>query len=396
MPNRSLNPGPWQSGFTSRPALPEEIILTVYKVDGEINTDDLSPAQQAQTRADIPLHSLVMGETRFPGGIDKIRQLKEETNLPVVFVADVLGTGSSRKSACNSLLWHIGEDIPCIPNKRRGGVLMAGMIAPIFFNTAEDSGALPINADVSQITTGMVIKVHPAKGFITGADGKAITTFDLNPNTLSDEFQAGGRVNLIIGKELTSRARRALNLSESDAFTKPVFMRKAGVGFTLAQKMIGVACGTDGIHPGSTCTPKITTAGSQDTTGPMTAEELKELACMGFNADLVMQSFCHTAAYPKPADIKTHNSLPQFMMDRGGVTLKPGDGIIHSWLNRMLLPDTVGTGADSHTRFPLGISFPGGSGLVAFCRCAGSYAVGSARIGAGAFFRRHPAWDYSA
>jgi aconitate hydratase 2 / 2-methylisocitrate dehydratase len=357
--------------FTDKKPLPEEITLVVYKVDGEINTDDLSPAPHAPTRADIPLHSLVMGESRFPGGIEAMKKLKESTSLPIAFVSDVMGTGSSRKSACNSLLWHIGEDIPYVPNKRRGGVLIAGLIAPIFFNTAEDSGSLPINADVSQLETGKIIKVRPFEGKITDENGVELTTFELKPNTLTDEYRAGGRVPLIIGRDLSTKARQSLGLGESDVFTKPIFIKKEGAGFTLAQKMIGKACGTEGVHPGTMCTPKMTTVGSQDTTGPMTADELKELACMGFNADLVMQSFCHTAAYPKPADIKTHNSLPAFITDLGGVSLKPGDGIIHSWLNRMLLPDTVGTGGDSHTRFPLGISFPAGSGLVAFAAALG-------------------------
>ncbi|MDX9752933.1 MAG: bifunctional aconitate hydratase 2/2-methylisocitrate dehydratase [bacterium] len=357
--------------FLEKKPLPDTIKLVVYKVDGEINTDDLSPAPHASTRADIPLHALVMGESRFPGGLDKIKALKNETGLPVAFVADVLGTGSSRKSACNSLLWHIGEDIPFVPNKRRGGVMLAGMIAPIFFNTAEDSGALPINTDVSNLETGMVIQVFPKEGRITDSRGNELTTFELKPNTLADEYRAGGRVPLIIGRDLTTKARQSLGLAASEVFTKPVFVRKEGVGYTLAQKMIGKACGVEGIHPGSVCTPYMTTVGSQDTTGPMTADELRELACMGFNADLVMQSFCHTAAYPKPADIKTHNTLPAFITERAGVALKPGDGIIHSWLNRMLLPDTVGTGGDSHTRFPIGISFPAGSGLVAFAAALG-------------------------
>ena len=355
--------------FTQKPEIPEKITLTVYKVDGEINTDDLSPAQHASTRADIPLHATIMGESLFPGGLETIAELKKKA--PVVFISDVLGTGSSRKSACNSLLWHIGDDIPFVPNKRRGGVMMAGLIAPIFFNTAEDSGALPIQCDVSKLSTGDVIHVYPLEGKVTNESGETLSTFQLSPNTLADEYRAGGRVPLIIGRDLTDRARKALGHGESETFTKPVFVNKEGVGYTLAQKIIGKACGIDGVHPGTSCTPKMTTVGSQDTTGPMTADELKELACLSFNAGLVMQSFCHTAAYPKPADVKTHATLPTFISARNGVALRPGDGIIHSFLNRMLLPDTLGTGGDSHTRFPLGVSFPAGSGLVAFAAALG-------------------------
>ncbi len=356
--------------FLDRPEIPEKIKVIVYKVEGEINTDDLSPATHAATRPDIPLHALAMGESKFPEGIETIKRFREQGHK-VAFVGDVVGTGSSRKSACNSLIWHIGEDIPFVPNKRRGGVILGGAIAPIFFNTAEDSGALPLTCDVSALSTGMIIEIYPKEGKITDENGNTLTTFELKPNTLPDEYRAGGRVNLIIGKDLTSKARNTLGLPESDLFVEPVVVKKEGVGYSLAQKIVGRACGEEGIHPGTSCTPKMATVGSQDTTGPMTADEMKELACLKFNAGLVMQSFCHTAAYPKPADIKTHKNLPHFISERGGVSLKPGDGIIHSWLNRMILPDTVGTGGDSHTRFPMGISFPAGSGLVAFAAALG-------------------------
>ena len=316
-----------------------------------------------------------MGGTLFPNGPQEIAGLKEKTGLPVTFVGDVVGTGSSRKSACNSLIWHIGQDIPCIPNKRRGGVVIGSTIAPIFFNTAEDSGAFPIQADVSELTTGKVVKVYPTKGLITDAAGNEITTFPVKPDTLLDEFRAGGRVPLIIGKQLTEKARAALGMSSIDAsgiFVVPDNPQpKDGQGYTLAQKMVGKACGVEGILPGTSCLPKMTTVGSQDTTGPMTRGEITELACLKFNADLVMQSFCHTAAYPKPADVITHATLPDYIMNRKGVSLRPGDGVIHSWLNRLLIPDTVGTGGDSHTRFPMGISFPAGSGLVAFAAALG-------------------------
>ncbi len=367
----------WAAGewFTSLPEIAEEIETVVYKVDGEINTDDFSPASFAFTRADIPLHSNCMGGSLFPDGPQEIAKLKEDTGLPVTFVGDVVGTGSSRKSACNSLIWHIGNDIPCIPNKRRGGLIIGSTIAPIFFNTAEDSGAFPVQTDVSGLATGKVIKVYPAKGLITDASGAEISKFPVKPDTLLDEFRAGGRVPLIIGKQLTEKAREALGLSsidESGIFVVPDNpLPKEGQGYTLAQKMVGKACGVDGILPGTACLPKMTTVGSQDTTGPMTAGEITELACLKFNADLVMQSFCHTAAYPKPTDVITHATLPEYIMNRGGVSLRPGDGIIHSWLNRLLVPDTVGTGGDSHTRFPLGISFPAGSGLVAFAAALG-------------------------
>ncbi|VGO22022.1 bifunctional aconitate hydratase 2/2-methylisocitrate dehydratase [Pontiella sulfatireligans] len=367
----------WANGewFTSQPETAEVIETVVYKVDGEINTDDFSPASFAFTRADIPMHANCMGGSLFPNGPQEISDLKEKTNLPVTFVGDVVGTGSSRKSAINSLLWHIGEDIPCIPNKRRGGVVIGDTIAPIFFNTAEDSGSLPIQTDVSKLTTGTVIKVYPAKGLITDADGNEITSYPVKPDTILDEYRAGGRVPLIIGKQLTERARATLGMSsldESGIFVVPNHPElHEGQGYTLAQKMVGKACGVDGILPGTSCLPKMTTVGSQDTTGPMTRGEITELACLKFNADLVMQSFCHTAAYPKPADVTTHATLPDYIMNRKGVSLRPGDGVIHSWLNRLLIPDTVGTGGDSHTRFPMGISFPAGSGLVAFAAALG-------------------------
>lgn len=356
--------------FTSRPELAEAITVTVFKVPGETNTDDLSPAPHATTRPDIPLHATVMLETRQPGSLETIAALKQKGH-PVAYVGDVVGTGSSRKSATNSVLWHTGEDIPFVPNKRTGGYCLGGKIAPIFFNTMEDSGALPIECDVTQMETGDVITIYPYKGEITNAAGEVISTFKLKPDTILDEVRAGGRIPLLIGRTLTDKARAALGLGSSPVFTRPQMPADTGKGFTLAQKMVGKACGLPGVHPGTYCEPVMTTVGSQDTTGPMTRDELKELACLGFGADLVMQSFCHTAAYPKPVDIKTHHDLPDFMHERGGVALRPGDGIIHSWLNRMLLPDTVGTGGDSHTRFPLGISFPAGSGLVAFAAALG-------------------------
>lgn len=367
----------WANGewFTSQTEIEEEIETVVYKVDGEINTDDFSPASFAFTRADIPLHSNCMGGSLFPNGPQEIADLKEKTNLPITFVGDVVGTGSSRKSAINSLLWHIGDDIPCIPNKRRGGVIIGSTIAPIFFNTAEDSGSLPIQASVEKLTTGTVIKVYPKQGLITDAEGNEITTYSVKPDTILDEYRAGGRVPLIIGKQLTEKAREALDMSaieESGIFVVPDNPKPAaGQGYTLAQKMVGKACGVEGVLPGTSCLPKMTTVGSQDTTGPMTQGEITELACLKFNADLVMQSFCHTAAYPKPADVITHATLPDYIMNRKGVSLRPGDGVIHSWLNRLLVPDTVGTGGDSHTRFPMGISFPAGSGLVAFAAALG-------------------------
>lgn len=356
--------------FTSRPEVPETITVTVFKVPGETNTDDLSPATQATTRPDIPLHALAMLESRMPGALDTIAELKKK-GYPVAYVGDVVGTGSSRKSAINSVLWHIGDDIPYVPNKRSGGYILGGTIAPIFFNTAEDAGAFPIQCDVSKMETGMVITIYPYKGEITNEAGEVISTFTLKPDTILDEVRAGGRIPLLIGRTLTDKTRLALGLEPSPIFTRPQQPVDTGKGYTLAQKMVGKACGLPGVRPGTYCEPMMTTVGSQDTTGPMTRDELKELACLGFSADLVMQSFCHTAAYPKPVDIKTQHELPDFFASRGGVALRPGDGIIHSWLNRMLLPDTVGTGGDSHTRFPLGISFPAGSGLVAFAAALG-------------------------
>ena len=357
--------------FTSRPTLPETITVTVFKVPGETNTDDLSPATEATSRPDIPLHALAMLETRQPGSLATIAELKQKGH-PLAYVGDVIGTGSSRKSAINSVLWYIGEDIPCVPNKRTGGYILGSKIAPIFFNTAEDSGSLPIECDITMLETGMVITIHPYAGKITNESGETLSTFSLKPDTILDEVRAGGRIPLLIGRTLTDKTRIALGLPPSTIFTRPTQPTDTGKGYTLAQKMVGKACGLAGVRPGVSCEPLITTVGSQDTTGPMTRDELKELACLGFSADLVMQSFCHTAAYPKPVDIKTHEELPDFFAQRGGVALRPGDGIIHSWLNRMLLPDTVGTGGDSHTRFPLGISFPAGSGLVAFAAALGA------------------------
>ena len=356
--------------FKSRTELAESITVTVFKVDGETNTDDLSPATHATTRPDIPLHALAMLETRDPNGLNTIAKLKENGH-PVAYVGDVVGTGSSRKSAINSVLWHTGNDIPHVPNKRGGGVIIGGKIAPIFFNTAEDSGALPIECDVSQLKTGDVITIRPHAGTIE-RDGTVISHFDLKPSTISDEVRAGGRIPLMIGRALTDKVRSQLGLSPSEVFIRPSAPQDNGRGFTLAQKMVGKACGLPGVKPGTSCEPLMATVGSQDTTGPMTRDEMKELACLGFSSDLVMQSFCHTAAYPKPVDLQTQQDLPDFFAQRGGVALRPGDGIIHSWLNRMLLPDTVGTGGDSHTRFPLGISFPAGSGLVAFAAAIGA------------------------
>ena len=362
--------------FTARPELPAEITVTVFKVEGETNTDDLSPATHATTRPDIPLHATAMLETRMPGGLELIAELKQKGH-PVAYVGDVVGTGSSRKSAINSVLWHTGTDIPHVPNKRSGGVILGGKIAPIFFNTAEDSGALPIECDVTALNSGDVITIRPYAGTIERAAGEAnageiVARFELKPSTITDEVRAGGRIPLLIGRSLTDKVRAQLGLPASELFIRPVAPADTGKGYTLAQKMVGKACGLRGVRPGTSCEPLMTTVGSQDTTGPMTRDEMKELACLGFSADLVMQSFCHTAAYPKPVDLKTHAELPDFMASRGGVALRPGDGIIHSWLNRMLLPDTVGTGGDSHTRFPLGISFPAGSGLVAFAAAIGA------------------------
>ena len=357
--------------FTAKPAMPEVITVKVFKVEGEINTDDFSPAGDAWSRPDIPLHALAMGKTRFPGGIEEIAKWRAAGHQ-VAFVGDVVGTGSSRKSACNSVLWCIGDDIPAVPNKRRGGVIIGGVIAPIFFNTAQDSGTLPLRMDVSNLHMGDVITINTSKGEVTNAAGEVVSTFAIKPSTVPDEYRAGGRVPLIIGRALTAVARHAMGLGSSDLFAQVHNPEpKAGQGYTQAQKMVGRACGVAGVLPGSSCEPTMTTVGSQDTTGPMTADEWKELACLRFLSPMVMQSFCHTAAYPKPADIKMHKTLPAFIAERGGVPLRPGDGVIHSWLNRLLVPDTVGTGGDSHTRFPIGISFPAGSGLIAFAGALG-------------------------
>ena len=359
--------------FLNKPAVPEHITAMVLKVDGEINTDDLSPGPEAWSRPDIPLHALTMLQnTDFKDPIGTINKLEESDN-PVAFVGDVVGTGSSRKSATNSLLWHIGDDIPYIPNKRTGGICLGGKIAPIFFNTLEDSGTLVLECDVTKMELGDCINIYPHEGRICSSNsGKELSSFDLKNPTLLDEVRAGGRIPLIIGRSLTDRTREALSEKSSTVFVRPESQKKSDKGYTLAQKMVGRACGVEGIRPGTYCEPRLSTVGSQDTTGPMTRDELKELACLGFSADLVMQSFCHTVAYPKPSDIETHHTLPDFIQTRGGVALKPGAGIIHSWMNRMLLPDMVGTGGDSHTRFPLGISFPAGSGLVAFGATLGS------------------------
>jgi len=366
----------WAEGkwFTEKSELPERIKLTVYKVPGEINTDDLSPATDAWSRPDIPLHALAMFKMPREGlerPLETIEELKEKGN-PLVFVGDVVGTGSSRKSATNSVLWHMGDEIPSIPNKKEGGFCFGGKIAPIFFNTLEDSGAFPIELDVSKMEMGQEIILEPFNGKVLDANSnEVISTFELKTPVLLDEVRANGRIPLIIGRQLTDKTRDALDLEPTDIFTRPDAEDASDKGYTLAQKMVGKACGVEGIRPGTYCEPRMTTVGSQDTTGPMTRDELKELACLGFSADLVMQSFCHTAAYPKPVDIETQHNLPDFIMNRGGVSLRPGDGIIHSWLNRMLLPDGVGTGGDSHTRFPIGISFPAGSGLVAFAATLG-------------------------
>jgi len=360
--------------FKNAPTLPQIQKAVVFRIAGEINTDDFSPASRAGSRADIPLHALYMLESRSSGAISEINNLKE-TGYPVVFVADVVGTGSSRKSAANSLIWWIGEDIPGVPNKRKGGIILANQIAPIFFNTARDSGALPIRCDVSGLKTGMVITIDIKNGMILDETGSRITSFTLEPDTLPDEYRAGGRLLLLIGKELTRKALSATGGKYDRAydriFCEPKEPEVLNRGYTLAQKMVGKACGIPGVLPGHACLPRITTVGSQDTTGPMTADEIKELVCLEFQAPLVMQSFCHTAAYPTPADMVMHKELSMFFRERGGVALKPGDGIIHPWLNRMILPDTVGTGGDSHTRFPIGISFPAGSGLVAFAAALG-------------------------
>ena len=366
----------WANGewFTNKSEVPETIKLTVFKVPGEINTDDLSPAPDAWSRPDIPLHALAM--LKMPReGIEKpletIEELKKKGN-PLVFVGDVVGTGSSRKSATNSVLWHMGDEIPAIPNKKEGGFCFGGKIAPIFYNTLEDSGAFPVECDVSKMEMGQEIIFEPFNGKIFDAStNEVISEFNLKTDVLLDEVRANGRIPLIIGRQLTDKTREALGLEPTDIFRRPDQEDKSTKGFTLAQKMVGKACGVEGVRAGSYCEPRMTSVGSQDTTGPMTRDELKELACLGFSADLVMQSFCHTAAYPKPVDVETQHTLPDFIKTRGGVSLKPGDGIIHSWLNRMLIPDTVGTGGDSHTRFPIGISFPAGSGLVAFAATLG-------------------------
>ena len=362
----------WAHGdwFTNKPDVPAEIKVTVYKVPGETNTDDLSPAVDAWSRPDIPLHAQAMLKARMDNPLETIEALKDKGH-PIAYVGDVVGTGSSRKSATNSVLWHMGHDIPFVPNKRSGGVCIGGKIAPIFFNTMEDAGALPIECDVTQMNTGDVIIIKPYEGVIQNEQGLTLANFALKSDVILDEVRAGGRIPLIVGRGLTTRAREALGLGTADLFRTPTAPVESTKGFTLAQKMVGKACGVDGVRAGTYCEPRMTTVGSQDTTGPMTRDELKELACLGFQADLTMQSFCHTAAYPKPVDVETQHTLPDFIMNRGGVSLRPGDGIIHSWLNRMLLPDTVGTGGDSHTRFPIGISFPGGSGLVAFAAATG-------------------------
>ncbi len=360
--------------FLSKPKLQEEIKLVVLKIDGETNTDDLSPASDAFTRSDIPLHAKAMLKSRienYESRIENIKKIAKDNNASVVYVGDVVGTGSSRKSACNSIVWHFGNEIPYVPNKKSGGFVIGSIIAPIFFATCEDSGCLPIIANVDSLKEGDVITLKPYSGEIL-KDSKVVSTFSLSPVTIIDEIRAGGRIPLIIGRGLTNRARKFLGLEESKEFAQAEKPQKSTKGYTLAQKMVGIACGKDGVRPGEYCEPKATTVGSQDTTGAMTRDEVKELASLKFSADFVMQSFCHTAAYPKPADVSLQATLPDFMTSRGGVALRPKDGVIHSWLNRFCLPDTVGTGGDSHTRFPIGISFPAGSGLVAFAAVTGS------------------------
>jgi aconitate hydratase 2/2-methylisocitrate dehydratase len=356
--------------FTSKQSIPKKITVAVLKVPGETNTDDLSPASEAFTRSDIPLHAQCMLEKRMPDALAKIKEFQSK-GYEVAYVGDVVGTGSSRKSGINSVQWWLGREIPHVPNKKTGGLVLGNTIAPIFFNTAEDSGGLPIEVDVSSLETGDIIDVYPFDGKIV-KDGSEVATFKLTPNTLADEYRAGGRIPLIIGRGLTTKARESLGLGETDVFAKPEQPTDSGKGYTQAQKIVGLACGLEGVRPGMYIEPITATVGSQDTTGPMTRDEIKELAALGFNADLVLQTFCHTAAYPKPSDVIMQHSLPEFMQKRGGVSLKPGDGVVHSWLNRMTLPDTVGTGGDSHTRFPIGISFPAGSGLVAFAAVTGS------------------------
>ncbi len=400
----------WAAGewFTSRPAIADKYTLTVFKVPGETNTDDLSPAPDAWSRPDIPLHALAMLkmardgiEPQQPGSVGPLAQIEavKAKGFPVAYVGDVVGTGSSRKSATNSVLWFFGDDIPYVPNKRAGGFCFGTKIAPIFYNTMEDAGALPIEFDCTNLGMGDVIDVYPFKGEVRRHDSdELVTTFELKTEVLLDEVRAGGRIPLIVGRGLTEKARAELGLGASDLFKKPEQPADSGKGFTLAQKMVGRACGLpegQGVRPGAYCEPKMTTVGSQDTTGPMTRDELKDLACLGFSADLVMQSFCHTAAYPKPIDVTTHHTLPDFIRTRGGVSLRPGDGIIHSWLNRMLMPDTVGTGGDSHTRFPIGISFPAVPAGGLRCRHR-RHATGHARIDPGALQRQtaarhHPA-----
>jgi len=357
--------------FTSKPGIDEEIKVKIFKVEGETNTDDLSPAGDAWSRPDIPLHALSMGKARFPGGIETIAQWRKQGHR-VAYVGDVVGTGSSRKSATNSLLWHIGEDIPAVPNKRRDGIVIGGVIAPIFFNTVQDSGGLPLTADVARLNHEDIVTINTKKGEITDESGKVLSTFQITPNTLADDFRAGGRIPMIIGRSLTAATREALGMDETGIFIKAENPTPAeDQAYSLAQKIVGKACGLPGVLPGTACEPAMTTVLSQDTTGPMTADELKELACLKFQAPLFMQSFCHTAAYPKPTDVKMHKGLPGFITEREGVALRPGDGVCHSWVNRMLVPDTVGTGGDSHTRFPMGVSFPAGSGLVAFAGALG-------------------------
>ncbi|PID47102.1 MAG: bifunctional aconitate hydratase 2/2-methylisocitrate dehydratase [Proteobacteria bacterium] len=357
--------------FLNKKPLPEKISVAVLKVPGETNTDDLSPASEAFTRSDIPLHAQAMLVKRLEGSIEKIADLKEK-RYEVAYVGDVVGTGSSRKSGINSVQWHMGREIPYVPNKKTGGVVLGSTIAPIFFNTAEDSGALPIEVNVDELQTGDLIDIYPYEGKIE-KNGKVVSKFSLSPNTMPDEFRAGGRIPLIIGRGLTNKARASLGLDPENIFAKPIQpASKEGIGYTQAQKMVGIACGMDGVRPGMYVEPQTLTVGSQDTTGPMTRDEIVELAALGFSADFVLQSFCHTAAYPKPSDVITHHTLPDFIKNRSGVSLRPGDGVIHSWLNRMVLPDSVGTGGDSHTRFPIGISFPAGSGLVAFAAVTGS------------------------
>ncbi len=363
----------WANGewFLQRPEFPQELKLKVFKVDGEINTDDFSPAKHAWSRPDIPQHAMIMGETRFPGGNDVVKKFRAEGHS-VAFVGDVVGTGSSRKSACNSVMWHIGEDIPHVPNKRTHGVILGGLIAPIFFNTAEDCGGLPLKADVTRMNTGDIITMDFRKNVIVNEKGEKLSDIQITPSTLKDEYRAGGRLMLIIGRNLTNQARKALGMAPADFFIIPENpVAKQNQGYSLAQKMVGKAAGVKGVLPGSSVEAKMTTVGSQDTTGPMTRDELTELACLEFQSELFMQSFCHTAAYPKSKDVEMHETLPKFINARKGVALRPGDGVIHSWLNRLLLPDTLGTGGDSHTRFPIGLSFPAGSGLVAFAGALG-------------------------